>query len=417
VRRSSERGSRPGWWWGTLLIVLGSGACLVILAGPSPAGTSLCLASGDCVTDEDDGGLLWNLREGLWSGESVAIGHLQGAVEGGSGTWDGGVGTQFVVLVDEEGRADGDWVLDGSGTVRVTGSGMSGIFNQVYTGDGVLMGENPRLIMSGSTQASGTATITQGGETVTVAVSGEPSAFSIELELTSATCFELVGEWLPPLEDMARDAGWSSVDIDGFFYAYYLGDDPDDALLQEIDQLVTDANAWGDALVGAGTYDDGGAQELVERALDIINRLSELEECLYDNPMTGAEPLEFMVQFLATMVSDMAAGLEGHTFGGAALYDMSSLLLRLGAMSPDSRFGATAEAASEGIRQQAQRIMSDNLVAEGEDCSPCMTGDGREVLGGALSGQALGHSYDVGGTTFTPDEIISSLDIVGMALE
>ena len=402
-----------------LLVALAVGVALVWLAGPSTAGDvgAQCEASGDCVT-EGDGSVFWGLKEGTWSGESVAIGHLEGSTPDGTATWDGGMSTVFVLLSDADQTVDGDWILDGAGTMHLTIPQGEGTVEENLGGDGIFTGTAFDLVMSGAVTSNGTMTVNSGGGTFTTPTGGEPTSISLEVRLTSADCRELVGEWLPPLEELLMGVGWSLVDIDGFFYAYYLGDEPSEELLAEIDRLVRDADAWGAALTDGGAFDGATADDLVERAIAILND-PDLLQCLFDNPLTGDDPAEFMLNFLGTMVGDVALALQSHEFGGPDLYAMSSLLLRLGANSPDSRFAASGSAAVAGIQLQAQRIISANMVSQGEGCEPCLSGDGREVLGAALAGRSLDSlsEYEIEGSTYFVVEVIQALDLEEIALQ
>jgi hypothetical protein len=402
------------------LILAVSLAALLLLTGPSGPNDieSYCNASGDCITEGDDS-VFWGLKPGVWSGEAAALGHLEGTAQGVRATWDGGVASIVIIYVEEDQEeVDGDWsFLESGGLMTLTGGEVSGTIDFTsITGDGTFSGTPFDLMMTGATVSSGTIMVNTSAGPMATPFTGPSTPFNVPIELTSADCRELVGEWIPPLEGMAEDAGWSTTDIDGFFYAYFLGDDPSEELLEEIDQLVTDADAWGSALVDIGAFDGGAADDLVDRAIEILNN-PDLLRCVYNNPLTGDDPAEFMLNFLATMVADVDAALASQTFRGFDLYEMGVLLHRLGAASPDSRIAAAGEAAFDGIQQQAQRIISENMSGEGDGCAPCLTGERVEALGAALAGQAPGHSYDIDGTTYTAEEVLTSLELPGVIVE
>lgn len=337
------------------------------------------------------------LREGLWVGESIASASLDGSAEGASATFDGTIGSQFTLFVDENGFVDGDWILDGTGIVLISGP-TSGHLTQVYTGSGAFTGDHEGLGMSGTVVTDGSANVN--GRTFTIS---QPNPFALSIELDQSDCVLLIGDWIFPLELLAAGGEWSTIDIHGFFYATYVGDEVDDPILKDIEQLWKDQDSWGDEIVDTGFVDPREVFELMARAQQLAVALVDANDCLYERTWP---PGNYLIIFAAEMAVEMLSALIVRDFDGEALHSMSIALSAIG-----NAAGVEGDV-GEQIQIQAQTIMDANMTSDGDTCDPCLAGDGLDVVLAALSGQNLGHSYDINGRTYSAERIIQAVEVV-----
>lgn len=106
----------------------------------------LALVTAHIAPAESQSTAPYELREGLWVGESIAWVELGGSAEGSSATFDGVLTTEFTMFVDEIGLVDGDWVLDGDAIMLLSGS-VSGDIVFDYSGEGTLTGTEVILVV------------------------------------------------------------------------------------------------------------------------------------------------------------------------------------------------------------------------------------------------------------------------------
>jgi hypothetical protein len=356
----------------------------------------VALVAGQAVPAGSQSTPPYELREGLWVGESIAWAELGGSAEGATATFDGVITTEFIMFVDENGTVDGDWILDGDAVMLMMGS-VNGDIVFDYTGEGALTGDKEKIDMNGGVDTLARATI--GGRSVTY---NGTQTFALPIQLTSADCYTLDGDWVFPLDTLAQDAEWTSRNIDGWFYAAYLGDAPDEALVAEINQLWDDQNAWSDTALATGNIDLGEVAVLLTRAQTLANRLAEADECLYEQTV---HPDDFVTLFSITLT-------QGLLFVTATV-ELDAVNVHSAAIALNMIGGSGLhESVSRAIQTQAQRIIGENMASDGDTCDPCMaSGDTASVVSAALAGFELGHTFEVGGMTYTPERIVQAVGV------
>jgi hypothetical protein len=336
------------------------------------------------------------LREGLWVGESIAWASLTGSAEGASATFDGVIGTEFTMFVDDESVVDGDWILDGDAVMLLSGS-VNGDIVFDYKGAGALTGDQQTIEMAGDINTS--ALMTVGGLSFP-AKNAQP--FAIPIQLMNADCYAVDGDWIFPLDAMAEDAEWSSRDITGWFYAAYFGDSPDEELVEEVQQLWADERAWSDAALENAEVDLGEVAVLMIRAQILADRIAEADECLYEQ--TG-HPDDFKTLFTIVITAGLLSVATFAELDGPNVQLAAMALHMIG----DSNL---SEPTSQAIHRQVERIINENMASDGDTCDPCMTsGDTGEVASAALAALELGETVEVGGNTYTPERIIQAVGV------
>jgi hypothetical protein len=342
------------------------------------------------------------LREGLWVGESIANASLSGIVEGTTATFDGLVSTEFTMFVDENSVVDGDWVLDGLGVLLLSGGEVSGSINYDYVGDGALTGDQTAVTMAGTVTSSGVATM--GGASFPFS---QPSGLNLAIEVTGSDCYALDGDWIYPLDQLAEDAEWSQRDIDGYFYAAYMGDQYDE-LLMDIEQLWNDERAWADMATDTGNIHIDDIIGLWTRAQVIAHQLAEADDCILLEAVPGDE---FNTLFTIVLGAGLLSALSFNEVDGTTLFEAT---IAVGVLRPQ----ALESAISDAIHRQGERILNEFMASDGDTCDPCVLGgDPNELVNVALAGATLGHTFEIDGHAYTPERISQAVGVFEWATE
>ncbi|MEN8039939.1 MAG: hypothetical protein ABFR95_00365 [Actinomycetota bacterium] len=338
------------------------------------------------------------IRSGEWRGEAIAYGSLfYPEVH-----WLGGIRALFALDVDDLGTVGGWWNIDGEALVYVDGD-VPVLFRQTHTGLGMFsdrgqtdeQAPSSSLVMTGGVGSRGTAETEFGS----IDVGPVQNPFQSDVRILHADCYELVGDWIDPLEMLAGNEGWFLGDLNGLFRASFVGDDPEPALIERIDQLNADTQAWADEMVATGVFDLAATFALLVRAREIAVALAEADMC-EDGPTP--DPSTYISSFTYGLMLGMVVTLQSHEMSGSSLFAMVTALGALG------NSGAQAMVGSE-IQKQTQRIVGSSASAYGDGCSPCVDPEsGTEVIEAAAAGDRLGQEFEIDGEVFTGDQVIDA---------
>jgi len=345
-------------------------------------------------------------REGIWVGEALAYGQL----EGGPLIWSGALNLHFDLEADSFGWINGDWVLDGSASMRFDqeASSLADVrIEQSYLGSGEFVdrfgldeaGGVRDLDLYGDVAVGGTATTDQG----TIFVEPQDHPFETRARILQADCYELQGEWVVQLEQLADDDGLDYQDLIGYFHASFVGDELDDRIRESIERLWSDIKTWSDDLFDTSVADEDRIFDLIFRAREISLARAAAESC----DSSAADPETYVSGFTAGITLGMFNALKQYQwhdpeslFKGSDLRVLAAALGALGSSAGES-------AVASEIQNQTQEIVRGSVSAEGATCGPCVNlGSEENVMNAAIAGKLLGQEFEVDGERFSPDAII-----------
>lgn len=342
-------------------------AMAVLLALVAPATTG-AIAQGEP-----------RLEDGVWMSSFHIAGSLSGT-RGGmpanlTGAFDGG----GIVAVDD-GLVGGSWTFTG-GTYVVVGNGAM-TWDLGHTAFGSFDGGADTIVMEGTDVPNGTLTTPNGSRP-----SSEPGPVGpLDIEIEQATCTFASAEFAMPMEGLAEEEGWSQTNLDGHFTAFRarpeLADGLDaaadpQAAADSLPQAVTDAiELHAEVAVIRGEAVDGSLD--FDHLADLLAEAERIQAELADPTGCARQLLEGQVHAFMSMLTDAVASLitialDEMSLDAAQLHRLASAGVRTGALGAGSLQPGRASALDVRLRLEAETILLDHLVLDGErvDGQPC----------------------------------------------
>jgi len=142
------------------------------------------------------------IPDGAWLGEMDAVGRDAGTVEGIPATVTARVdGASVFDIV--QGSASGDWSWTGLMLVDVEAPQADAVLVAGLRGAGAVGGGDRTLELTGSSTTEGSVVSSAGSQNVGPNV--EP--IDLDVQVTSASCNTVVGDWISPLDGAIDPAG------------------------------------------------------------------------------------------------------------------------------------------------------------------------------------------------------------------
>ena len=372
------------------------------------------------------------LTLGDWFGGAQAWGMGAAVVDGAPLTWSGQIKASYEFTVTESSVA-GTFDLSTSGllgasaiTMRYeTSEGtMLAEFNAVGGSGGVISGTRSDVVFQSRPMGTvGTVWLTSPQGELSFPIDGEPSAVTILTTITSISCDQVIGDWNTSITNQIEQAGWET----SFKGPWLAWPRPPEDQQTELDQLIDGMEelfedyAEFDASLGVGDdYDPwnadwSGFRSLIDRAIDIQNRIHNLSAC--DQQAIGAEVIQEWSSALASLVGNLVIAMADRVDETLGL-EFPDLVYLLSSADAIGAYGA-GSAVDPGLAFQVEQALIDLTsqsveshlrVSRGEKRSDSCNAACRQdnylyAAGGVVEAVTHGWTITVEGQSYSPAEV------------